>query len=316
MYKNMRLRKLLDPMKILQKAGWVILWLVAVSKGYGQEKFSFVFMSDVHYTQKFDAPKGYQLLMDTLNALKPDFVMSGGDNIYDALRVTEKEAVANTEAFLKASKKIKVPVHYAIGNHEVFQLYQKTADTAGQLYGKKFYEKYFGKRYYSFNHKGWHFMVLDNIFITPDRKYIGKIDSIQIKWIQEDLKTVSPHTPIAIMAHVPFITTLSQWYGGGTHANDDKIAAVDSHRILKLFSQNNLRLILQGHLHYFEALNILGKTMVITAPSASGKWWQGKQHDVEEGFIKINLNGDAIDYEYIDFKWQAAKRSSQKMSEE
>lgn len=278
--------------------------LISTKAGLAQSKFSFVFMSDIHYTQKFEAPKGFQLLVDTLNKLNPDLVMVGGDIIYDALRVSEKELIGNTNAYLKQASKIKSPLHYAVGNHEIFELYQKSADTSSALYGKRYYEKYFGKRYYSFDHKGWHFMVLDNIFITPDRKYIGKIDSVQLNWIKEDLKNVNDQTPIVIMMHVPLITTLSQWYGGGTNANDDKIAAVDSHRLLRLFESKKLRLVLQGHLHYFEALNVLNKTTFITAPSVSGKWWRGKQHNVEEGFIKINVDGDKVDYEYIDFKWE------------
>lgn len=277
----------------------VITVLFCTAVGFAQSKFSFVFMSDVHYTRKFEAPKKFQMLVDTLNRLNPDLVMSGGDMVYDALRASEKDVLSNTTAFLKAASQIKAPIHYAIGNHEVFNLYQKAADTGSILYGKRYYEKYFGKRYYSFDHKGWHFMVLDNIYITADRKYIGKVDSIQLEWIKEDLKNVSTETPIVIMTHVPFITTLSQWYGGGTNANDDKVAAVDSHRVLKLFESKKVRLILQGHLHYFEALNILDKTLVITAPAVSGKWWQGKQHGIENGFIKINVEGDKVDYEYI-----------------
>ena len=274
---------------------------------FSQGKFSFVFMSDIHFTTKFDAPKGFQMVIDTINKINPDFIMAGGDIIYDALRVTEKEVVTNTNAYLKAAANIKAPIHYAIGNHEVFQLYNKSADTSNPIFGKRFYEKYFGKRYYSFNHKGWHFMVLDNIFITSDRKYIGKIDSVQMAWIQQDLKSVDSTTPVAIMAHVPFITTLSQWYGGGINANDDKVASVDSHKIIKLFDKKNLRLILQGHLHYFEALDIMNKTTVITAPSVSGKWWQGKQHDIEEGFIKLDIDGEKIRYSYIHYQWDAKK---------
>jgi 3',5'-cyclic-AMP phosphodiesterase len=282
----------------------LFVMLTGTTAALAQSKFSFVFMSDIHYTQKFNAPKGFQMLVDTLNQMNPDLVMVGGDIIYDALRVTEKELMGNTNAYLKAASQIKAPLHYAVGNHEVFELYQKNADTSGALFGKRYYEKYFGKRYYSFNHKGWHFMVLDNIYITPDRKYIGKIDSVQLSWIKEDLKTVSEQTPIVMMMHVPLISTLSQWYGGGTNANDDKVAAVDSHRLLRLFESKNLRLVLQGHLHYFEALNILNKTMVITAPSVSGKWWRGKQHEVEEGFIRINVDGDKLEYEYVDFGWE------------
>lgn len=283
----------------------VLFLLNFTTTGLAQSKFSFVFMSDIHYTQKYNAPRGFQMLVDTLNQLNPDLVMVGGDIIYDALRVKEKELIGNTKAYLEQAAKINAPLHYAVGNHEVFELYQKEADTNGALYGKRYYEKYFGKRYYSFDHKGWHFMVLDNIYITPDRKYIGKIDSVQLQWIKEDLQTVAAQTPIIIMMHVPLITTLSQWYGGGTNANDDKVAAVDSHRLLRLFESKNLRLVLQGHLHYFEALNVLNKTTFITAPSVSGKWWRSKQHNVEEGFIKINVDGDKVDYEYIDYGWEA-----------
>ena len=283
----------------------VLVLLNFTITGLAQGKFSFVFMSDIHYTQKFDAPRGFSMLVDTLNKLNPDLVMVGGDIIYDALRVKEKELIGNTRSYLEQASRIKAPLHYAVGNHEIFELYQKEADTNGALYGKRYYEKYFGKRYYSFDHKGWHFMVLDNIFITPDRKYIGKIDSVQLQWIREDLKLVSAQTPIVIMMHVPLITTLSQWYGGGINANDDKVAAVDSHRLLRLFESKNLRLVLQGHLHYFEALNVLNKTTFITAPSVSGKWWRSKQHNVEEGFIKINVDGDKLDYEYIDYGWEA-----------
>ena len=294
----------------------VLLVLNFATTGLAQGKFSFVFMSDIHYTQKFDAPRGFGMLVDTLNKLNPDLVMVGGDIIYDALRVKEKELIGNTNAYLQQAAAIKAPLHYAVGNHEVFELYQKDADTNGALYGKRYYEKYFGKRYYSFDHKGWHFMVLDNIYITPDRKYIGKIDSVQLEWIKEDLEAVSAQTPIVIMMHVPLITTLSQWYGGGTNANDDKVAAVDSHRLLRLFESKNLRLVLQGHLHYFEALNILNKTMVITAPSVSGKWWRSKQHNVEEGFIKINVDGDKVDYEYIDYGWEAKVISDRSLNQQ
>lgn len=282
---------------------FVIVWLTAMTAALAQNKFSFVFMSDVHYTQKFNAPKGFQLLVDTLNRLNPDLVLLGGDIVYDALRVTEQEVVGNTNAYLKAAAQIKAPIHYAVGNHEVFELYQKAADTSGALFGKRYYEQFFGKRYYSFDHKGWHFMVLDNIYVTPERSYMGKVDSVQLDWIKADLKTVSDSTPIVIMAHVPLITTLSQWYGGGTNPNEDKVAAVDSHKILRLFGDKKLRLILQGHLHYFEALNVLNKTLVITAPAVSGNWWRGKKHGIEEGFIQLNVDGDRIDYNYIDFGW-------------
>lgn len=269
------------------------------------QKFSFVLMTDIHYTKKYNAPKAFEKVIDTVNKMQPDFVLFGGDMIYDALRVPESEAISYAKDFSEAIKKINAPKYYAVGNHEHYSLYGKNPDTTNVLYGKKYFEYFWGKRYYSFDYQGWHFITLDNILLTEDRKYKGKIDSLQVNWLKKDLSSVPENTPIAILVHVPLITTLTQWYEGGTKANDKKIAAEDSEEILKLFKNKNLRLILQGHLHYFEALNIKDRTLIITAPSVSGRWWQGKQHDVEEGFIRFKINGDKISYDYIDYGWEA-----------
>ncbi len=165
--------------------------LTGATAAHAQSKFSFVFMSDIHYTQKFNAPKGFQMLVDTLNQLNPDLVMVGGDIIYDALRVTEKELMGNTNAYLKAASQIKAPLHYAVGNHEVFELYQKNADTSGALFGNVTTKNISVNVIILSTIKAGILWCWTISISRPDRKYIGKIDSVQLGWIKEDLKTVS-----------------------------------------------------------------------------------------------------------------------------
>ena len=138
--------------------------------------------------------------------------------------------------------------------------------------------------------------------VTEDRKYIGRLDSIQLDWLQKDLKQVSDSTPVVIMAHVPLITTLSQWHGGGTNPNGNRIAIENSNEIIKLFRDKNLRMILQGHIHYYEVLHILNKTTVISAPSFSGKWWMGPMNGLDEGFVLIDVEDQNVfNYQLINY---------------
>ena len=264
-------------------------------------------MSDIHYHEKNDAPTALKMVIDTINTMNPDLVLVGGDIIYDALRQTSEEAEDLLKSFGESIKRIEAPIYYAIGNHEHFGLYNRDIDEDHPHFGKKLYEKYFGERYYSFDHKGWHFITIDNMEVN-DRKYIGKVDSIQMEWIKNDIENVSDSTPIVLMAHVPLITTLSQYYGGGTRANTNKLATENTNDVLKLFKDKDLKLVLQGHVHYFEALNVLNKTTFISAPSVSGKWWLGKQHDIEEGFIRIDVKDNDFEYHYIDYGFVSPKQ--------
>ena len=141
------------------------------------------------------------------------------------------------------------------------------------------------------------------MMVTDDRKYIGRLDSVQLEWLRNDLEQVADTTPVVMMAHVPLVTTLSQWYGGGTNPNGNRIAIENSQEILALFKEKNLKLILQGHIHYFEVLHILNKTTVISAPSFSGKWWMGPMNGMDESFLVIDVeNQNEFTYQLIQYQ--------------
>ncbi|WP_068079852.1 metallophosphoesterase family protein [Novosphingobium rosa] len=76
-------------------------------------------------------------------------------------------------------------------------------------YGKRFFIERFGPTYYSFDHKGVRFLVLDSIGITPDRNYEGRVDAAQLDWLKAELGGLKPGQPLIVVTHIPLVTALS-----------------------------------------------------------------------------------------------------------
>jgi len=283
--------------------------IVGVSCGSSEPEFSFVFMCDIHLQPEKLAVEGFKKAIEKVNGLKPDFVITGGDLVMDTLETEFDRADMLYDLYLENSKQFKMPVHNALGNHEIFGLYEKSGvDSAHPEYGKKMFEKRIGKTYYSFDFKGWHFMILDSVVEVDRERYMGKIKDEQLKWIKDDLEKTGKHTPIVLGTHIPFITSMTQVYGGPLEANNDYIVIVNSKEVLELFHDHNLKLVLQGHLHFLEAIYVRG-IQFITAGAVSGKWWKGPNKETEEGFLLVKVKGDEFGWEYIDYGWEVPPKS-------
>ncbi len=140
--------------------------------------FSFVFMTDIHLKPELRAPEGFQMAIDTVNVLQPDFVITGGDLIDDALKATYGRADTLYTLYKKMAEGFSMPVYNTMGNHEIYgYAIEEGLDPDHPEYGEKMFENRIGKRYYSFNHKGWHFMILDGIEKSEDNLGISRPDS-------------------------------------------------------------------------------------------------------------------------------------------
>ncbi|MBN1271380.1 MAG: metallophosphoesterase [Candidatus Aminicenantes bacterium] len=282
----------------------LLLWGV-VSCHRQNQNFTFVFLTDIHIQPEKNAPQGFEKAITLINKLDPDFVITGGDLISDALGQNFEQAMSFYDLYLRLSKGFNMPVWNTIGNHEIFGLLESSGvDPSHPQYFKKMYENRIGKRYYSFDYQDWHFMALDSIDATDDRKYIGWVGTDQLEWIAEDLQNIEPETPIVISTHIPFITVDRQIRKGSTEANPRGLVVVNSKQVLDLFKNHNLKLVLQGHLHILEAITAAGITF-ITGGAISGEWWDGPYHGVEEGFVLVKVKGQTFDWEYIDYGWEA-----------
>jgi hypothetical protein len=155
------------------------------------ESFSFIFLTDTHTQPELDAAKGTAMAFRKARSLKADFAIQGGDHVFDSLGVPKQRAISLFDLYGKTEQDLGMKVYHTIGNHDVVGIYPQSgvAPTDPQ-YGKKLYQDHFGKLYYSFDHKGHHFIVLDSIGLTSDRAYEGRIDEEQRQWLASDLSAL------------------------------------------------------------------------------------------------------------------------------
>jgi 3',5'-cyclic-AMP phosphodiesterase len=272
------------------------------SKQEDTSGFSFVFMTDIHLEYGRSAPAGLNKALDTINKLNPDFVLTGGDLISDALNATESRADSLYVLYLSLMKSLHVPLYNTIGNHENLGWEGNgKVGVENPLFGHGMYKKYLGKPYYTFIHKGWKFFVLCSPQQTKTG-YTGEIDSAQVSWIKSELASTDTAIPLAISVHIPLISVYQQMQEGSLAPNPEGLVTRNGKEVVDLFSKHNLRLVLQGHLHYLEEIRA-NNILFITGGAVSSAWWTGKYHGLEEGFLYLTVKGDEISWKYIDYGW-------------
>lgn len=292
--------------KFILPVGFVICTLLS-AQPQKPEDFNFIFMTDIHLEPGKRAPEGFRMAIDTANKLEADFMLTGGDLIADALGASHERADSLYALYTSSVKALNMPQYNTIGNHELYGIYRKSgADTTNPDYNDGMYKRYFGKTYYSFDHKGWHFIVLNSIIDAHDR-YIGYIDEAQQEWLKEDLAGIDPETPVILSTHIPFITTYNQLRKGALAPSDPGLVVNNSRDILLLFAGYNLKLVLQGHLHIIEYIQLQQNIHFLTGGAVSAGWWEGPLQGMEEGFMLIKLRDEEVMWEYIDFGWDAGK---------
>ncbi len=278
-----------------------------------EDSFSFIFMTDIHYQLERGASEAFQIAIDTANTLDADFVLTGGDLIYDALRGNFDRSDSLFRMYKEAVKGLNMPIYHCIGNHELFGIYKESdVDETHPDYKYGMFERHLGDTYYSFDHKGWHFIVLNSIE-EKDQRYIGLINAPQMEWLKEDLAKVDPATPIAIALHIPLISGYKQIYPRKPVTEvPNELWVYNRKEVLGVLKGHNLKLVLQGHLHWIEDINVQGNTRFITGGSIAGRpsWRRvddrgnGEYYN-EEGFMILKVNGEEISWEYIDIGWEA-----------
>src|SRR3569833_619386 len=112
-----------------------------------------------------------------------------------------------------------------------------------------------GSGWYSFDHRGVHFIALVNVAdLKPGG--MGNHGADQMKWLQADLAGRSSSTPIVVFAHIPLWTVYAEW-GWGTD---------DSAQALKLLARFGSVTVLNGHIHQITQ-KVEGKIAFHTARS-------------------------------------------------
>lgn len=161
-----------------------------------------------------------------------------------------------------------------------------------------------GRTYYSFDYGRWHFILLDGIKTTPDRKYIGLVDSLQLVWLAEDLEKTGNDRPVVLAMHIPLYSVYRQFRNGSLAANNSHSVVINADKVWETCQSYKVRLVLHGHLHVVEELVWKG-THFITGGAVCGTWCKGPRHGFPEGFVVIDIKGEDYTWKYKTFGWKA-----------
>src|SRR5260370_39803098 len=114
-----------------------------------------------------------------------------------------------------------------------------------------------GTGWYSFDHKGVHFVGLVNV-ANLKAGGMGSLGHDQLEWFEADLKGRSASTPIVLFAHIPLWTIYPDW-GWGTD---------DSELALSYVKRFGSVTVLNGHIHQVMQ-KVEGKVSFHTAMSTA-----------------------------------------------
>lgn len=254
------------------------------------ESFTFLFLTDTHIQPELDAAKGTDMAFRKARSIKADFAIQGGDHVFDSLGVPKERALSLFDLYGKTEQDLGMKVHHTIGNHDVVGIYPKSGvSPTDPLYGKKLFGDRFGKTYYSFDHKGHHFLVLDSIGVTSDRAYEGRIDADQMEWIRQDLAALPQGTPVIVSVHIPLVTAIGSYLPLPAKPEAHHgISVANSDEVIRLFEGHNVLGVLQGHTHINERVEWHG-VPYITSGAVSGNWWKGTHMGTPEGFTVVTV---------------------------
>jgi len=226
-------------------AGTGLLWTVVggvptTSRmlGVGEAKaaatgLSFVQISDSHIGFSKPAnPDPLATLDEAIGKIatlkeQPDFLIHTGD-------ITHLSKAAEFDTADQLIGKAGLTVRTVPGEHDIVD------DGSGKAYLER-YGKRSGARgagYYSFDHKGVHFIGLVNV-ADLGAGGLGSLGADQLAWLAADVKGRSHSTPIVVFAHIPLWTIYQDW-GWGTK---------DSAEALALLQPFGSVTVLNGHIH-------------------------------------------------------------------
>jgi 3',5'-cyclic AMP phosphodiesterase CpdA len=265
--------------------------------------FTFAHITDTHIQVEMKAADGCRMCFAQVRKAKADFALLGGDMVFDAADQSLERAKKVYGLWNETSKLLEMPLHATIGNHDVFGTGPKAGvDKAADGWGKKMFEDKVGPRYHSFDHKGWHFIVLDSIEITPEGSFRGAVDSEQLAWLKTDVAKASGMPTVALV-HIPLLSAAPKILNYSGPATD-RIIVSNANDVLEVLFKTDLKMVLQGHTHICEKVEYKG-CQFITSGAVSGNWWKGERLGFKEGYGIVQVADGKATWSYHNYGFQA-----------
>jgi predicted phosphodiesterase len=197
------------------------------ANGEAPTSFTFGQFSDPHVG--FQGPpdplgtKAFETAVELINksGRRPDFVLFTGDLTHD----TESRDVhaQRMQLFKSIAGRINSPaIHTVPGENDA------------ALDGGVLYREHFGETHYSFDHKGVHFVALDNV--SRGRPEVG---SDQLAWLRADVARYSKTAPLVIFTHRPLFDLKPEWEWFTANGNE----------VMNVLAPYENVTVLYGHIH-------------------------------------------------------------------
>jgi predicted phosphodiesterase len=197
------------------------------ANGEAPQSFTFAQFSDPHVG--FQGPpdplgtKAFESAVELFNKSpqRPDFVLFTGDLTHDA--ETRDAHAQRMQLFKSIARRINTSaIHPVPGENDA------------AIDGGVLYREHFGESHYSFDHKGVHFVALDNV--SRGRPEVG---TEQLTWLKKDLARFPNTAPIIVFTHRPLFDLKPEWEWF-TADGDDVMNALAPYENLT---------VLYGHIH-------------------------------------------------------------------
>ncbi len=96
-------------------------------------------MTDMHVQPERGAQQGFEKALDEVQRKSPDMIMMGGDLVMDVLGSDMARAKTQFDIFTSVVKaNTSVPVHHALGNHDVWGWNNIAKYETDPYFGKKY----------------------------------------------------------------------------------------------------------------------------------------------------------------------------------
>jgi 3',5'-cyclic AMP phosphodiesterase CpdA len=219
-------------LKIAAVGGIVVVSGCATSRGSGStagsDEFYFVQLSDTHWGFEDDKinPDAKGTLRKAIAAVNrltpaPDFVVFTGDLTHTT--DDPKERRRRLAEFRDIASGLAVKdVRFMPGEHDA------------SLDNAKAFRELFGDTRYVFDHKGVHFIALDNVS-DP----MAALGNEQLEWLRADLERQPKDARIVVLTHRPLFDLYPQW----------DWATRDGARAIELLQAHDNVTVFYGHIH-------------------------------------------------------------------
>jgi Calcineurin-like phosphoesterase len=247
-------------MKLTGLGGVVLVSGCASTIGSGKagadNDFYFVQLSDTHWgfegpAVNPDAGRTLKKAVAAVNGLsrQPDFVMFTGDLTHTTDDPKERRQRLTEFREIVGALKVK-DVRFMPGEHDA------------SLDNGKAFKEFFGQTHYTFDHKGVHFIVVDNVSDPT-----AAIGDEQMQWLRADLQQQPKDARIVVFTHRPLFDLYPQW-DWATRDGAQAIALLQTHDNVTVF---------YGHIHqenHFMTGNIAhhsAKGLMFALPAAGSQ---------------------------------------------